>query len=507
MQRLCLHILLTACSLALLPVAFWAQPSAQRAERSAQNAPRKPNILFIAIDDLNDWVEPLGGHPQVKTPNLNRLARRGTTFTNAHCQSPLCNPSRTSLLTGLRPSTTGVYALNPWFRTAPPYKDWVTLPQYFKQHGYRVLTTGKIFHDAYPPNADRVDGKEVTVWGLHGGFQPRPPQKFVETPDKIQLMDWGAFPARDEDCYDYDVTSWAVEQLRSASKSEPFFLCIGLRHPHVPLYAPQKWFDLYPEDKLVMPAFKADDRDDTPEFSWYLHWKLPEPRLSWMRSAKQWRNLVRAYLASVSYADAMVGRLLDTLEATGQQDNTIVVLWSDHGWHLGEKGITGKNTLWERSTRVPLIFAGPSIAMAAQSKRPAELLDLYPTLIELSKLPARHGLEGHSLVPQLKNAQAPRAFPAITTHGPDNHGVRDERWRYIRYADGSEELYDLNRDPNEWNNLAGDKKLAAVKRRLARWLPKKSAAPLPDSKARLVEIRNGKVYWEGLPINPAELEK
>jgi arylsulfatase A-like enzyme len=249
---------------------------------------------------------------------------------------------------------------------------------------------------------------------------------------------------------------------------------------------------------------KADDRDDTPRFSWYLHWKLPEPRLKWAQEARQWKPLVRSYLASISFVDSQVGRVLAALEASGFADNTIVVLWSDHGWHLGEKGITGKNTLWERSTRVPLIFTGPGIAANARCRRPAELLDMYPTLVELCGLPARKGLEGHSLAPQLKDAQAPRPWPAITTHGPNNHTVRSEDWRYIRYADGSEELYDMKNDPNEWTNLAGDARHAGMKKELAKWLPQINAAPLPGSSVRLVEIRDGTVYWEGKAIGPKD---
>lgn len=230
-----------------------------------------------------------------------------------------------------------------------------------------------------------------------------------------------------------------------------------------------------------MPPVKVDDRDDVPEFSWYLHWKLPEPRLSWLLEAKQWRPLVRSYLASISFMDSQVGRVLDALEVSGQADRTVVVLWSDHGWHLGEKGITGKNTLWERSTRVPLIFAGPGIAAGARCGRPAELLDLYPTLVALCRLPERPGLEGHSLAPQLKDASAPRVWPAITTHNQDNHAVRTEHWRFIRYADGSEELYDHRSDPNEWTNLAGDPNQAERKRELAGWLPKRNEPPPPGA--------------------------
>lgn len=457
----------------------------------------KPNVLFIAIDDLNDWVGPLGGHPQVKTPNLDRLAARGTTFTNAHCQAPLCNPSRTSVLTGLRPSTTGVYALAPWFRTGEKHKDHVTLFQAFRAGGYATLTAGKIFHGGYPPKQDRAP--EADTWGPPGALQPRPKAKFVTTPDPNPLVDWGVFPETDEECFDHDVGTWAVGQLKAPPKP-PFFLAVGFQHPHVPCYAPQKWFDLYPDATLVMPPVKDDDRDDLPRFASYLHWKLPEPRLKWLKESNQWRPLVRAYLASISYVDMQVGRVLDALDAAKLADTTLVVLWSDHGWHLGEKGISGKNTLWERSTRVPLIVAGPGVAKNAKCNRPAELLDLYPTLLDACELPPRAGLEGISLVPQLKDATAPRERPAITTHNPGNHAVRTEQWRYIRYADGSEELYDVAADPHEWTNLAADPRHAGVRKELAKWLPATSAPPLPGSAGRLLTFDNGVPVWEGKPI-------
>lgn len=481
-------------------------PAAVLALALAAPAPAadRPNVLFLSADDLNDWVGFLGGHPQAKTPHLDRLAARGTAFTNAHCQAPLCNPSRTSVLTGLRPSTTGVYALAPWFRTAEKWKGHETVFQFFRRHGYATLTGGKVFHDAYPPRDDRRDGgPEVDVWGTHGGFTPRPKAKFVQTPSPIPLMDWGPFPDRDEDCYDADVASWAAGRLKTPPK-EPFFLAVGLRHPHVPCYAPPKWFGLYPEAGLVLPPVKADDRADLPRFAGFLHWKLPEPRLGWLQKHDQWRSHVRAYLASVSYADAQVGRVLDALDASGLATNTVVVFWSDHGYHLGEKGITGKNTLWERSTRVPLVVAGPGVAAGARCGRPAELLDLYPTLAELCGLPPKPGLDGLSLVPQLKDAAARRDRPAVTTHNPGNHAVRSERWRYVRYADGSEELYDRAADPHEWANLAADPAHAAAKKELAGWLPAADARPLPGSAGRLLTYDDGVPVWEGTPIRPTD---
>ena len=261
-----------------------------------------------------------------------------------------------------------------------------------------------------------------------------------------------------------------------------------------------------PEDKIALPLVKEHDRDDVPFFAWYLHWKLPEPRLSWLVRAGQWRPLVRAYLASTTFMDSQIGRVLETLEAIGQKENTVVVLWSDNGWHLGEKGMTGKTTLWERSTRVPLIFAGPGVARGAKCSQPAELLDIYPTLVGLCGLPPRDGLEGHSLAPQVKDPLAPRPWPAVTTHNQGNHSVRSEHWRYIRYADGSEELYDHRSDPNEWTNLARDPNHAAVVREHARWLPKINQPPVPGSAHRILVKENGAWLWEGKPIDRSQLE-
>jgi arylsulfatase A-like enzyme len=465
----------------------------------------KPNVLFIAIDDLNDWVGCLGGHPQAQTPQLDALAARGTLFVNAHVQSPLCNPSRSSLLTGLRPSTTGIYGLAPGIRDVEATRSCVTLPQHFARHGYFTATFGKVFHDgSIPP---RLRSQEFTVWGPAPGM-PYPKAKFVHTPDDMRPMDWGVFPEDDREQADWKIADAAIAQLKSLPAGQPFFVAVGFRLPHVPCFASQKWFDRFPpESEMILPPVKADDRRDVPEFSWYLHWKLPEPRLSWLQRAQQWRPLVRAYLASTTFMDSQLGRVLETLDAVGATRNTVVVLWSDNAWHLGEKGITGKNTLWERSTHVPLIFAGPGVTAGARCSRPAELLDMYPTLVELCGLPARSGLEGHSLAPQLQDVRAPRPWPAITTHNIGNHGVRSERWRYIRYADGSEELYDVSQDPNEWTNLAGDPRFADVLQEHRGWLPKVNTPPVPGSAHRVLTQINGVWHWEGKPIDPAEKEE
>jgi len=478
-------------------------------------AAEPPNVLFIAIDDQNDWIGHLGGHPLAKTPHLDALAARGTSFTNAHCQAPLCNPSRTSLMLGLRPTTTGIYGLAPWFRTIPQWADRVSLPQHFAQHGYLTAATGKIYHGGTGPRRRpkaAADSRppEFEITGTFGGVGSRPPKKLTPPAPmgNHPAMDWGVWPPDNDDTKkgDYQVASWTVEQIRNAPKDRPFFLAAGFFLPHVPCYATQQWFDLYPGDDSVLPPFLADDRDDTPRFSWYLHWSLPEPRLRWLRENKQWQNLVRSYLACTSFVDAQIGRLLNALEEAGLADNTIVVVWGDHGWHLGEKAITGKNTLWDRGTKVPLIFAGPGVTAGQQCSQPAELLDIYPTLIDLAGLPARVDLEGSSLVPQLTNAAAPRARPALTSHNQGNHAVRSERWRYIQYADGTEELYDMEVDPHEWQNLAGDPGQAAVLAAHRRWLPTIDRPPAPGSAHRVLtyDPATDEAIWEGTTVRRAD---
>lgn len=477
---------------------------------NAQTSTDRPNILFIGIDDYNDWAGILKTHPQVVTPNIDRLAERGTLFSNAHVQAPVCNPSRVSLMTGLRPTTTGIYGLAPGHRQAKTTRDVVTLPQYFAEYGYRTFSTGKIFHRVSP----KVREADFQQWGPDGGFGPFPEDKLVKEPlDMIDhpLVDWGIFPDQDSKMDDYKVASWAVNQLEqfgSEPDKKPFFMAVGFTAPHVPLYTPKKWFDLYPDEENVMlPAAPEGDRDDIPDFAWYTHWFLPEPRLSWILENHEWAAKVRSYLATISFMDAQVGRVLDTLEQQVLEENTIVVFWSDHGYHFGEKDITGKNTLWERSTHVPLIFAGPGVSAGARTSEAVELLDMYPTLVDLAGLPSKDNIEGISLVPQLEDATTPRERPAVTTANPGNHAVRTERWRYIRYANGSEELYDHYRDPHEWSNLANNTEYADVKSELAKWMPEKSAPHVPGSSHRILMQKNGEWYWEGELIKFEELVK
>lgn len=475
-------------------------------EEPRQSLPRRPNVLMIAIDDQNDWIEPLGGHPLVKTPQLKSLAERGTVFLNAHCQAPLCNPSRTSLLLGLRSTTTGIYGLSPWFRDVPALSGRLTLPQAFHKAGYTTLTTGKIFHGGGGKPKDRL--KEFDEWGPAGGVGKRPEKRLIQPPPHSNpLVDWGAFPHLDSEKGDTQITDWAIEKLKqrqaqlssSTGETKPFLMCVGYFLPHVPCYVTPEWLAMYPDDDSILPMISDDDRKDTPRFSWYLHWRLPEPRLNWLQQHGHWRSLVRSYLASTSYVDAQIGRLLAALEATGEANNTLIVLWSDHGWHLGEKGITGKNTLWERSTRVPLLFAGPGVLAGGKCVEPVELLDIYPTLAQLCQLEAPTDLEGVSLVPQLTNPLAVRQRPAITSHNQGNHAIRTRDHRYIRYADGSEELYDHLVDPHELKNLADDPAHSGLKKQLNSWLPSIDQPPVTGSKDRVLTFdrQTNRAIWEG----------
>ncbi len=405
---------------------------------------RRPNVVLISIDDLNDWVGALGGHPNAKTPNLDRLAARGVLFANAHCQAPVCAPSRASLATGRMPSSTGMYFLTPSLAQAGDLRATPTLVERFRAAGYETLGVGKVHHGAEAPFFERYGGGK-------GGFGPRPEAKLSYTLGH-PLWDWGAFPARDEQMPDVKVADWAVARL-AEPRERPFFLAVGFWRPHVPMYAPKKWFDLHPRAGVQLPAVLAGDVDDVPEYAKQLTVGLPAPRHEWLVENDQWQHAVQAYLASTSFVDACVGRVLDALAASAHADDTVVVLLSDHGFHLGEKGRWAKRSLWERSTRVPLIVAAPG-SEPGVSERPVGLVDVAPTLLDVCGLEPDAAHEGHSLAPLLEDPGAPWPHLARTTFGPGNHAVCSERWRYIRYADGSEELYARDADPREWRNLA-----------------------------------------------------
>jgi len=448
---------LVAATMFLVAASFVPAPG----RAVAAEKPEPMNVLFLAVDDLNDWTNFLGGYRGVQTPNLDRLAARGVFFSRAYCSAPACNPSRASLLCGVRPSTSGVYHNpNPWRAQLP---DAVTLPQHFTAGGYKVWGGGKIFHGGF---------KDPQSWQVY--FQrpndPLPKVRPVNGIPNTAHFDWGPVEVGDQAMGDTQVTDWAVKFL-AEEHDRPFFLAAGMFRPHLPWYVPEKYFEQYPLDDIVLPKVKADDLDDVPPLG--VRMARPGGDHAKVLATKNWEKAVQGYLASITYTDGQIGRLLDALDKRPDAKNTIVVLWTDHGWHLGEKHHWRKFTLWEEADRVPMVFIVPGLTEpGTRCDRTVSLLDIYPTLADLCGLPVGEHLEGRSLRPLLKDPEAAWDRPVITTHGRNNHAVRSERWRYIRYSDGGEELYDHESDPMEWTNLAGDPQHAGVKKELAGWLPK-----------------------------------
>ncbi|WP_404305157.1 sulfatase [Neorhodopirellula lusitana] len=435
----------------------------------AQAADR-PNVLLISIDDLNDWVGCLGGHPQAITPNIDRLASLGTLFENAHCQSPVCNPSRASMMTGRYPHSTGIYFLSPDLKQAPALKGVKTTPEVFAANGYETMATGKLFHSGDRRFFDRYQPS--------GGFGPTPAEK-ISQPHGHPLWDWGAYPEEEDLMPDMKAARWAADQL-SAQHDKPFFMGVGFYRPHVPMYAPQKWFDLHPLADIQLPLVRDNDRDDLSQYAVDLtNLKHVSPTHDWVTKAGQWKHAVQAYLASVSFADHCLGIVLDALQSSDYADNTIVVLFSDHGFHLGEKQRWAKRSLWEDGTRVPIIISAPSYKANQRTNQPVELIDLFPTLLELANLPTDHSQQGQSLVPLLVNPNQEWRHPAVTSFGIGNIAIRSTRYRFIQYLDGSRELYDHDTDPHEWNNLATNPEYASIIAQHARHLPPNQQPVLP----------------------------
>lgn len=460
----------------LFPCAFSAAPAAATA---------RPDVLFIAFDDLNDWIPLLDPSSPIRMPHLDRLAARGVTFTRAYCESPACNPSRTAVLTGRASYRTGVYGNTTDWRRALPGVP--TLPAWFKRHGYRTEGAGKIYHH---------HGLAFAEPEAFDHFQSLPELPDAPMPGaKLNGLsgygtantDWGVWPADETTAVDHRTADYAISALRRprAAGDAARFLAVGFFRPHMPFFAPASAFAEYAGRPVALPRVKADDTVDLPAGAQGM---LQETSRFWSGLAAAeaarpgtWADAVRAYQASATWADRQLGRVLDALEASGRADRTVIVVWSDHGYHLGEKQHWEKFALWEKTTHVPLIVVAPGLTpRGARCDRPVSLLDVFPTLAEIASLPAPAGLDGRSLVALLRDPKVSWPYPAIMTHGPGNHAVRDERWRYIRYADGTEELYDHANDPDEWTNLAGRSDATDVVVRLKKWIPTKSAPAAPN---------------------------
>ncbi len=472
----------------------------------------KQNILFIAMDDQNDWIGSFSGHPQVKTPSIDRLAEIGIRFTNAHCAVPICGPSRAALFTGKQPWHTGVY-VNDKKSLEVVGREFLTLPQLLREEGYNTYGAGKVFHgniNSYPADlfteygpgynqfqplsskeaqytdeefsspvdksilthiVDRGPGKLQASFPLN-----KMPRERRLGSRKIESFDWGPLPVKDEDMDDYKTADWVIGKLKE-THDKPFFLAAGFYRPHIPLYIPQKYYDMYPPDKVHLPDVPKDDLEDLPfvgkDFALIAYSAGSHKNVT---DHDQWREAVACYLACITFVDEQIGRIMSALEESPYRDNTTVVLWGDNGWHLGEKEHWGKFTGWEESTRIPLIIVPPKnrdreFSEDAECTQPVSLIDLYPTMMALNNIPLRNTLDGKSLLPLLIDPRKKYSDHVISTFGRGNHSIRTEKWRYTRYYDGSEELYDLDQDPGEYINLADQKAYENVKNELQEKMP------------------------------------
>jgi len=451
---------------------------------------KPPNILMIVCDDLNAWIGALGRHPQVRTPAIDALAARGSLFTNAYCPAPYCNSSRIGTFTGCLPSTTGVYEQEPFWK-APERRT--TYVEFLRSHGYYAFGAGKVFHgkfaygDATKNRSSSAEWRDtqhrVGIWDEFRLPSPEPLpldrplnglfdfSDFSKIISKYYLFDWGAFPNELERSMPDSITADRIVDFLSARPAEPFFCAAGIYKPHLPWHVPQRFFDLYPLDGVSLPPVKADDLDDVPPIA--REWALSPPDHELVTSNNQWANAVQGYLAAISYCDSIVARIIEALDQSPAAQDTIVVLWGDNGFHLGEKLHWRKFTLWEEATRVPLIIIPPGgMSCTPRPSEPVSLIDLFPTILDLAGLPAIEAVDGRSLANEMglrESRTQPRS--AISTWGRGNHSVRAGRWRYTRYVDGTDELYDHHADPYEWTNLAEDARFASDRAKLAALLP------------------------------------
>jgi len=445
----------------------------------------RPNVVMIAVDDMNDWVSCLNDYQSIQTPNIDRLAKMGTLFTNAYCAAPLCNPSRTAIFTGMSPARTGIVnnARNKSGAWKLRWPELNTLPLWFKKNGYTVVGGGKTYHETVPElynplhQWDEYFPLEIEKYKQKPhvrqlGISDR--EWFSDMPDHPNgSWDWGPFFCDDFDLGDGKTTRWAIDFLYK-KHDKPFFMALGLFHPHLPFYAPKKYFDAIPLDSVKLPLAPEWDLEDLPIGARKYMKAGNDKRFKMVVESGELKKAVRAYLASILYVDALVGYFIDALDKSDYTDNTILIFWSDHGYQFGEKQRFAKRSLWRRSSRVLFTLKAPGITKPDVScDQPVSLVDIYPTLLDLCQLPnPGHPLDGISLRPQLNNAEVSRR-PAVITHEIGNDAVCDARWTYIRYKDGGEELYDRNSDENEWHNLAQDKQYRSKMDSLLQWTPEK----------------------------------
>lgn len=456
---------------------------------SVQAAEERRDVVFIVLDDLNDWVGVLGGHPQSETPNIDALAARGVLFSNAHCNAPTCNPSRKSFLSGLYPKSNGKYfnggggmkkgppffgdqpVSGPTSKSAP--KSYTHMHQHFKNQGYRVVSGGKVAHG---PIASLV-GEEALDASANRKKAPFNHEGAGYASERRNV--WGQFgPTNQTDSQtsDYKIAHWAIDQWNTVT-DEPLMMTVGIFKPHTPLTVPKAYFDKFPLEFIQLPAMP--DFDDMEDLSEYATWIARytnfdykfDPRsvheeILHRGGEEEWKYMVQSYLACINYADTQVGHLLEALKENPRGRETMIILTGDHGWHLGEKGHWCKSALWIDATHIPYIVVAPGLAEPGTvNLQPISLVDTYPTMCDFAGIPQPEHLDGESLIPLLTDPNATRDA-AFISYGPENTAMQTERYRYIRYEDGSEELYDHQNDPHEWTNQSNNPEFSELKAKL-----------------------------------------
>ncbi len=468
-----------------------------------------PNVIMFVVDDLCDWVGAMG-YNQAVTPNMDALADNGVMFSNAHCPGTYCAPSRSAIFTGRFASTTGCYGTEVYHYDHPEYRP---MQVNFAKGGYSTFGAGKLFHhpagyidhrgwDEFFLRKEeyKQKGWPLESWG-EGTPIPQPfPNSIYNKGKKVTgglFLEWGKVPnEKEEEMADTIRVNWACDVVKR-KHDKPFFLSVGLYAPHFPNYAPAKYFDLYDADKIQIPPYKEDDLDDLPTNMRNIKIRRKAKHHEELERLDAIDDAIHGYLASVSYADAMLGRLMKALNESGQADNTIVVLWSDHGYHHGEKGDWGKHTLWERTSNVPFIWSGPGIKRGGQTDVTVSLIDMYPTFAELCSLPTVDGLEGESLATTLKAPSKAKDRNVFLPYlDPGAFAIINRDWRFIRYKDKTEELYDVRKDPNEWYNLAGKPEFDAVRDKLRAEAPTTFAPPGTPIQQRQLVTEGTSFHWK-----------
>jgi len=457
---------------------------------------KQPNIIMIAVDDLNDWVGVYGGNPQVKTPNIDKLAQSSVVFRNASCPGPVSGPSRSALLSGFMPATTGVYGNGNNMLYSEIVQTHATMPEYFSKNGYITISSGKIFHKHETENGKDHGHWAFDIWEQEKGNATPQADKFYSRGKGIingKKIDnalytgpgvdfaFGPTQERMDETLDYKTAKWFENKLQD-KYDKPFFMSVGIAKPHLSFCVPEEFFNMYGLDTIKIQEYIMDDLDDIVDKNGKKVFS-PEPDFLWCKHYGVEKEAARAYMAAVSYADACVGIVLDALAKSKYADNTIVILWGDHGWHLGEKLRYRKATLWREATQLPFIFHVPGMTKMQDCNRNVNLIDIYPTLIDLCNLPKKN-LDGKSFAPLLKNPTK-KWGPAVTTLGQGNNSVMSEKWHYIYIEKGGvEQLYNLENDPMEWTNLANisSSEIDAVKKQLRSYMPLKNADPVVNKK-------------------------